>query len=155
MRRVSADLFYLFSDDYFADLRLVLGDRLHLCTLLSPGNELAAAGLFTVNNRVAQAYLAGTVEKYLRVAPSKPMIYSEMLWAKENGPDVLHLGGGVGGKKDYLFQFKSGFLKLRSDFYTYRMILNERRYSLLVDLWKSQQSGTAQNNSDWFPQYRN
>jgi hypothetical protein len=155
MIRVSAEQFYLFSDGYFADLRATLGERLHLCTVLSPEREVAAAGLFTVNGSVVQAYLAGAATKYLRMAPSKLMIYSELVWAKEHCNDVLHLGGGIGGNRDSLFEFKAGFSRMRSDFYTYRMILNKSHYETLVDLWKKSARAEVEVGSHRFPQYRN
>ena len=57
MERVSASEGYLFSDSYFADLRTHLGDHWHLCTVLSPNGEVAAAGSFTVANGIAQGHL--------------------------------------------------------------------------------------------------
>jgi hypothetical protein len=154
MKRVSADDFYLFPECYFADLRTALGSTLHLCTVLSPEGELASAGLFTETGQISQGYLAGTNEKYLREAPSKLAIYSEAMWAKEAGNLTFHLGGGVGSRADSLFDFKAGFSKLRSDFFTFRMVLNESAYAALLSS-TSQGDQTAGDHTVKFPPYRN
>jgi hypothetical protein len=155
MKRVSANRFYAFSDRYFADLRSTLGDRLHLCVVLSPGGEVASAGLFTVTNGVVQYHLSGTSDEYICQAPSKLMLDFVCRWAKETRNVVFHLGGGVGGHLDSLFEFKAGFSKLRADFYTYRVILDASRYVTLTNLWRDQCGNVNNNSSNFFPAYRN
>ena len=54
MERLAADEFYFFEDSYFSELRATLGEHLHLSTVLSPEGELAAAGLITSVNGLAQ-----------------------------------------------------------------------------------------------------
>jgi lipid II:glycine glycyltransferase (peptidoglycan interpeptide bridge formation enzyme) len=151
MRRVSADNYYYFSDEYFVELRAALESRLHLCTVLSPEGELASAGLFTATEGIVQGHLAGTSERYFHMAPSKLVIFAEIEWGKAAGQSVYHLGGGVGARKDNLFNFKAGFSKLRSEFYTYRMVLDHDKYSSLM----SEVSGCVPGrDSDFFPPYR-
>lgn len=153
MKRVSAGSFYFFSDDYFKDLRATIGNCLHLCTVVSPKGIVASAGLFTVVNRIAQYHLGATSDDYLSEATSKLMFDFVRRWAKSEGCRILHLGGGVGGGADSLFSFKAGFSKLKADFYTYRMILDEKKYAALVCLWE--QSGNKERDSSkFFPAYR-
>jgi Acetyltransferase (GNAT) domain len=155
MRRLSASSYYLFSEKYFADLRSSLGDRLNLCTILSPEGEVASSILFIATNNIVQTYLSGTAEKYLGQGSSKLEIATICRWAKENGKSVLHLGGGLGASSDSLFYFKSGFSDLKADFYTYRMILDREKYAKLLQL-SLEKAGDKinNNNSDFFPEYR-
>jgi len=72
MRRVGAGEFYYFSDEYLADLREILGDRLRLCVVEFEG-QVAAAGLVTEMCGIVQIYLAGTREEFLPYSPAKTM----------------------------------------------------------------------------------
>lgn len=153
MQRVGAKDFYLFSDSYFLDLKEALKDRLDLWVVLSPDGELAAGGLFTVTNGIVEYHLGGTAEKYLSVAPSKLMFFDVRNWGKEAGHRVLHLGGGLGGEADSLFQFKAGFSKDYADFFTYRMVLDKSNYERLEKEWRHL-SGRTRQDGEAFPVYR-
>jgi hypothetical protein len=135
MSRLQANSCYCFSNDYFEEFRSVLGSRAHLCSILSPGGEMAACGLITATEGIIQIHLAATATPYLDKAPSKLMFDAVRRWAQAKGEKELHLGGGVGGTNDSLFRFKSGFSKCHADFHTYRMIFNPTRYSKLVREW--------------------
>ncbi|MBE9223907.1 GNAT family N-acetyltransferase [Phormidium sp. LEGE 05292] len=154
MQRVSASEFYFFDESYFVELRSILGDRLHLCTILSPEGEVASSLLFISINGIVQTYLSGTFQKYLYLAPSKLEIDVIRRWAKENGNRLLHLGGGVGSRDDSLFKFKSGFSDLRSNFYTYRMIINPEKYTKLIQAWEEKYGYSNDFDNDFFPLYR-
>jgi hypothetical protein len=152
MTRVRASSYYHFGDQYFADLKAVLGERLHLCILLSPDGEFASGGLFTAMRDVAQGHLAGTSERWLAKAPSKLVIYHQFLHAKEAGSKLYHLGGGVGAREDALFRFKTGFSKLRSDFATCRIIVDKQKYELLCE--RAAALRATELDAEFFPQYR-
>lgn len=154
MQRVSASKFYFFDDNYFFGLRSILGDRLHLCTTLSPEGEVASSLLFIATNGIVQNHLSGTWDKYLSFAPSKLEIDVVRRWAKENGNYFYHLGGGVGSCADSLFRFKSGFSNLRSDFYTYRMIIDPDKYTKLMQAWEEKYDDRNDSDNDFFPLYR-
>jgi hypothetical protein len=152
MRRVSASDFYHFSESYFQDLREALGDRLHLCTVHAPDGEIAAGGLFTLVNGIAQDHLAATTDKYVRFGPSKLMIYSQVIWLKSAGANVYHLGGGVSSRADSLFYFKSGFSNLRCSFSTCNAIIDPDKYGRLVN---AANASVGQREGHFFPAYRN
>ncbi|GET41768.1 GNAT family N-acetyltransferase [Microseira wollei] len=154
MQRLSASEFYMFSESYFADLRASLGDRLNLCTILSPSGEVASGILFTAINGIVQTYLSGTSDKYFCQAPSKLEIDAITRWAKENGNSILHLGGGLGARSDSLFYFKSGFSNFRANFHTYRTILSEEKYAKLMHICENNY-GPVGDCHDFFPAYRN
>ena len=153
MKRLSAREHYLFSQNYFSDFRAVLGDRLHLCCVVSQDGELACGGTYVESDGIVQGHLAGTATSHIAAAPSKLMQHAVRNWAKDTGKEVFHLGGGVGAACDTLFQFKAGFAKERADFFTYRMVIDESRYALLTQhALASQQGGNAP--AEFFPLYR-
>ncbi|MBD0316781.1 MAG: GNAT family N-acetyltransferase [Nitrospiraceae bacterium] len=154
MQRVEAARGYFFSMRYFKALRERLGDCLHLVCVLSDDNELAAAGLFMATEGIVQYHLGGTAEKYLAVAPSKLMLDFVWRWAQEQGHDVFHLGGGLGGVEDSLFQFKAGFSPLRGQFHTYRMVVDESKYAALDQAARSLRGPDDSSAGDFFPIYR-
>ena len=154
MTRVGASDFYFFSDEYFADLRAALGFKLHLCTVVSPAGELASGGLFCVAEGIVQYHLGATADGYFPAAPSKLMFDHVRRWAQERGSRVLHLGGGLGGREDSLFQFKAGFSPLRAEFRTFRMVLDEERYAWLEARWRESCASDGSEGSGYFPVYR-
>lgn len=154
MRRVGASDFYLFSDAYFGGLRQALGDkRLHLFAVMSPEGGVAAAGLFTTVCDIVQFHLSGTAPEFMRQAPSKLMLDEARRWAKESGKRWFHLGGGVGGTSDPLFEFKAGFSSLARPFHTCRMILDQEKYALLNQRW-ARRAGAPAAAGGFFPLYR-
>jgi len=153
MHRVGATDTYFFSRRYFEALREQLGNRLRLVCVMSDGNELAAAGLFIVTEGIVQYHLGATDERYLHMAPAKLMIDFVWRWAKEQTHAVFHLGGGVGGAEDSLFQFKAGFSPHRGEFSTYRIVVDETKYATLNEAAKVV-GGTEIASSDFFPVYR-
>lgn len=156
MSRVEASEFYRFSDKYFRELRTALGAKIHLCTVSDPEGHVATAKLFTITNGIAEALLSGTSTSYVRRAPSTLATDFSRYWAKENDCRYYHMGGGLGAHRDSLFDFKTGFSKLMSDFFTYRIILDEAKYALLVQRWKqTNETFHAEDRAtEFFPEYR-
>jgi len=152
MQRVGAAPFYFFSDAYFNDLKQEHGENVHLCTVLSPSLELAAAGVFFTSGEIVEFHLSGTAEAYVRMAPTKLMFEFVRDWARRAGYVSLHIGGGVGGACDSLFNFKVGFSKKLHDFYTLRGVVNEERYGETARLAGCVESMTAMHG--YFPAYR-
>ncbi len=153
MQRVAAKEFYFFERDYFTGLQTRLGGRMHLCQVFSPGGRMAAGGLYSVVNGIVQLHLSGTANEYCRLGPSKLMIHEIALASRAAGARILHLGGGVGGRRDSLFEFKAAFSPQRHPYSTFRMVLMEERYREYCRLWKKEH-GEGALSSDYFPLYR-
>jgi hypothetical protein len=153
MSRVSSSEFYMFPTAYFSGLREALEERVHLCTVHSPDGAVAAAGLFVETDGIVQYHLSGTATEFARLAPTKLMLHSAMLWARERGQQYLHLGGGVGSQNDSLFNFKAGFSRLRSEFHTYRAVCDLPCYQKLVDAHE-RTLGRQIGDTAYFPAYR-
>jgi hypothetical protein len=152
MTRLGASEYYFFSPEYFVALRSLLGAHVHLCTVVSPEGEVAAAGLFTVTSGIVQYHLGGTADMYLRHAPFKLLFDFMRRWAKEGGNATLHLGGGVGSQEDSLFHFKAGFGSGRASFSTFRVIVDQQKYADLTE--QVTQKHGRQNDPLFFPGYR-
>lgn len=153
MRRVGAKEQYFFSLEYFKSLREKLGNRLHLVCVLTNTNDLAAAGLMIITDGIAQHHLLATAEQYLRRSPSKLVSDFMWRWAQEQSCYAFHFGGGVGGSEDSLFQFKAGFSPLRSQFSSYRVIVDELKNATLNEVAK-QHRGYSLESACFFPEYR-
>ncbi len=153
MKRLDAEARYYFEDDYFERLREALNGNLHLATIVAPSGEVAASEIFTTTCGVVQNHLAGTADEYQSLAPTKLLTDHMRCWAQERGEKFFHMGGGLGGREDSLFRFKAGFSKLRADFYTYRMILDNAKYEQSVTLC-NQIRGHDAKDGDFFPAYR-
>ena len=154
MDRVKAKEMYYFSRDYFQQL-LQLGDRLHLGIVEAEG-EMVCASLFFESCGIVQAHLGGTKTEFLKKSPFNLLLHHMRLWAKERGNTHLHIGGGVGGKKDNLFTFKSGFSKQRHQFLTAGLVFDKAKYQELTAARAKALEKTPQQliDSEFFPAYR-
>lgn len=152
MSRVGAQSSYFFERGYFSGLRRALGGGIHLLLSRIKG-RVAAGALFTECNGIVQYHLGGTFDEFLHQHPHKQLYYRAMLWARDRGNQVFHLGGGLGGKEDSLFHFKAGFSPSRHDFHTWRLVIDPVTYQQLVTTWESR-SGQASRNDGYFPPYR-
>ena len=147
MRRVNASGMYFFPKDYF--YRFI--EELPSAIFLAYYEEKAISGsLFTTCNSIVQAHLNATRDEYLRWSPLKLVLDSIRKYSIETNEKILHLGGGVTGGNDSLFQFKARFSDLRFSFKTWRYIHNKEVYDRLV-------SGKYMDQilqSSFFPLYR-
>src|SRR5208283_397023 len=153
MKRVEADNYYNFPLEYFTELSDVLGDRLHLCVVEIDG-QLASGALFVESCGTVQYHLSGTMDAFLELHPLKTILNFVRYWAKDRGNRVLHLGGGLGGRKDALFDFKAGFSKIRHPFKTWRIIADQDRYQRLTANWRASSRVEADVPEGFFPAYR-
>ncbi|MCP6758877.1 MAG: GNAT family N-acetyltransferase [Fischerella sp. CENA71] len=155
MERVGAAKLYYFSQDFFWELSKKLTNNLHL-SIVEFENEIMSACLFTECCGIVQSYLSGTKNKFLKFSPDKIMFDYVRFWAKERGNKFMHLGGGYRGTTDGIYDFKSGFSKLRYKFLTLRLITDQEKYNYLVYLrakFLNQQVETLLDSS-FFPAYR-
>ena len=145
MRRHNAAPEYFFSRDYLSGLWQQLQGHVHLGVVEVDG-LIVCAGLFGESNGIVQYHLSGTEEQALALSPLKILINHARQWATQRGANVLHLGGGLGGAQDSLMHFKAGFSDRRHLFKTWRVVLDEQRYTEL--------SGKELGSTGFFPAYR-
>jgi hypothetical protein len=105
MRRLDADAFYLFSPDYWASLA-------KLPTLLVEARrdgELLAAVLCFASSPWLHYHLGGQSDEGRRLGGSHLALLEAARWGRDHGYELLHLGGGIGSRRDSLFEFKQRF----------------------------------------------
>lgn len=154
MERHHAGPQYHLDAAFFVHLRGALGTSLHLCSVASPDGDFACGGLFTEVDGIVQYHLSATAERHRPMAPSKLMLYAVRRWAKERGAAVLHLGGGVGAKRDSLYSFKKGFGTHEHPFETIRIIHDHEAYGELTSRWLTDNQQTDFPDAAFFPLYR-
>ena len=154
MSRLGADQAYYFNRDYFVGL-LNLSDKIHLC-IVELEEQVISACLFFECCGIVQAHLGGTRTKFLNQSPFNLLLDYVRFWAKKRGNEFLHLGGGVGGSKDSLYTFKTGFSRQRHGFLTLRLITDELKYQHLVELRAKFLNTPVEEllKSNFFPVYR-
>jgi hypothetical protein len=131
MERVNACPSLRFGDEYFSSLRRHVPEYTRYLTVRAPSGALAAATIVFICGDYAAYHLSAGAGAYLADAPIKavfPLMVRESVAA---GAKWLNLGGGVGGAKDSLFDFKHGFSKLCAEFHTYRVVLDAKAYERL------------------------
>ena len=154
MKRVDASENYFFDKKYFAALHNDLSDHIHICTVLDPSGEIASGGLFFECNGIVQYHLGATHEKYLREAPSKLMFKGMQDYFKDLGAKHMNLGSGVGGKEDYLFNFKLGFGTSTLSFDSLNIIHNHSALEALVTKMTDASDSQVNADTNFFPPYR-
>lgn len=154
MDRVGANKTYYFNNAFFTDL-LSLKDHLHLC-IVEINHQISSACLIFECNGIVHSYLSGTKNQFLKFTPEKLLFDYLRFWAKERGNQVFHMGGGVGSSNDGVYYFKSGFSKLRLQFLTLRLIIDQESYMYLTNLRARSLKTESENllNSGFFPAYR-
>lgn len=105
MARLAADSFYLFTAEYWASLAAlptVLVD-------VRRGSELAASVLCFASEPWLHYHLGASSEEGRSLGASNLALFEAARWARQSGYELLHLGGGVGGRADSLYEFKRRF----------------------------------------------
>ena len=149
MARVKAESYYYFNESYFFNM-LNSADFESSVLLLYCGDEITSGAFVTFSNNIMQFHLAATNNKYLHEGSMKLLIDEATIVGRERHMDYLHLGGGVGGNEDSLFEFKAGFSETILDFKTWRFVSDPEVYNQLVRArW-----GNRTIESDFFPLYR-
>lgn len=150
MDRNAASDYYYFNEDYFDRCLEYFRDYIIIVEVLYD-EEVIAAGFYFVYNNIIHAHLSGTLNDYLNLSPAYIIKYATVQWAKENGIELIHYGGGTSNKPDdSLYQFKKKFGKnTEFDFYIGKRIWNMNIYRELC-----KRTGVNMN-SDFFPAYRN
>jgi hypothetical protein len=150
MERLEAQPYYLFGDDYFDDIRELLGPAQSLLTVRHDG-KLAAGALFIRSQPFIHYHLGGSDPELLPLRPNNLLFFEAMTWGCSRGQVAMHLGGGYQAG-DELFRFKSGFSPLRASFYIGRAVHNDEAYEWACAA--RERPGTQPAAAGYFPAYR-
>ena len=154
MDRVAASDVYYFSRNYFEGLSK-LDNKIHL-GIVELDNQIICSCLFFESCGIVQAHLGGTKTEFLKQSPFNLLLHHVRLWAKDRGNKYLHIGGGIGGQKDNLYTFKSGFSKQRHNFFTLRTVIDSKKYNDLLGFRAKTINKSVEDlkTSTFFPAYR-
>ena len=108
MRRRGASPFYFFPDEYWAQLTATLGASLVRGDAWMDG-ELVAGVLALASPPILHYHLGASSERGQALGANHLLFWRLASWAAERGFSVFHLGGGVGGVEDSLYEFKRRF----------------------------------------------
>lgn len=153
MDRLDAAESYYFDREYFMQLHAALGDSAPLC-VVSYEERVIAAGMFMRCGPILQFHLSGSDTSVPHLAAARVMVDHMRRWATDQGVRAFHLGGGLGARKDSLFEFKAGFSPLRAEFRTWRLRGRDERYQGAVQEAESRRGATLAQPGHFFPPYR-
>lgn len=108
MRRRNASAFYYFPDAYWQQLAVALRDTLVRADA-HVGGELVASIVCLAAPPLLHYHLGASSERGQRLGANHLLFVETAAWAAERGFDLFHLGGGVGGFEDSLYEFKRRF----------------------------------------------
>jgi serine/alanine adding enzyme len=108
MRRRDASSFYFFPEVYWAHLVGTLGDRL-LRADARIGGEIVASIVCFASPPLLHYHLGASSERGQELGANHLLFLETATWAAARGFASFHLGGGVGGFEDSLYEFKRRF----------------------------------------------
>ncbi len=148
MDRDNAEDYYYFKKEYYDCLFNDLKDNLLVFSAELEGRTLSTCIVFMENGRLSY-HLAGSTRISGNIYETNLLIYEVAKWGNRNGYRSFLLGGGVGSKEDYLYQFKRGFDDKHSfQFYIGKKIHLQDKYDELVSKRENIE------NMNFFPAYR-
>ena len=145
MLRRGAKINYFFSVNYFESVLKIHSSAPDLRAVYHEGKMVAGAIFITQGDHMYYMFSGSIlgVSHY----PAMKLILDQVIRENlNNGKKLLHLGGGLGGKQDSLYQFKYGFGKVILPFYTTQWILMPEVYNRL--------SAHVPTETGFFPKYR-
>ncbi len=108
MRRLEAGDFYLFPQAYWDSLTGPLREHVVLADALADG-EVVASALCLATQPWLHYHLSAASERGRTIGAANLVLYETAQWARAQGYERFHLGGGAGGKDDSLAAFKRRF----------------------------------------------
>ena len=108
MRRREAAAFYFFPGAYWSHLLVELGAFLVRFDALLD-DELVASILCLAGGPWLHYHLGCSSERGQELGANHLLFHAAASWAAEHGFERFHLGGGVGGFEDSLYEFKRRF----------------------------------------------
>ncbi len=142
MDRLNAKPYYYFSKEYYQKLLEYLKDHLIIVTV-KKGNHLVASAIYFQWKPYLHYHLGGSDEDHLKYGINNFLHHVVASYGKENGYQLVHLGGG-NKKGDSLFEFKKSVGNKLFDYYLGKNIINPEIYNKLSQY---------RPDSDHFPCY--
>lgn len=149
MKCVSASEYYLFDEEYFAEIISSKEYKCKLFLVYHEGRPVCGATIVFTKG-IMQSHLLGTLNEYRKYSPAKLLTDEITLLGREMGMHYFNLGGGYGFKEDSLFDFKASFSDQFLEYKSWRFVSDESVYKKML-LSKNIDPNT---DVDFFPLYR-
>ncbi|MFN8165976.1 MAG: GNAT family N-acetyltransferase [Bacteroidia bacterium] len=154
MRRLNAAKMYFFSDSFFKSLKQLVQQNGTFCTAMLDG-KIIGATVFLRGETIAHYFLSSADEEGKKNAVSNLMLHHGIQWAKKQGLEQMHLGGGVtGAADDPLLVFKQNFSEKTVRYCIGKRIHNSRVYEALIKQWEEQYPDKAVQYKPILQRYR-
>ena len=146
MRRRAAEDYYFFPPGYWDALAGPLRRRVVRLDARRDG-ELVASQLHLAAAPWLHYHLGGATDEGFRLGASKLLFHAAAEWARANGYAELHLGSGLGGREDSLWEFKQRFSPHPGhEFWVGKLVHDAGAYRAL--------GGDPEDLGGFFPAYR-
>ena len=145
MLRLKAEKSYFFNEDYFA--AIIKKDTCKLI-VMHDGMKMICGAIIMCCGGIIRNHLSATAVDYVNQSPSKLLTDEISIIGRQRGMKYFHLGGGLGGREDSLFKFKSSFSNLFLEDSTWQFVSDTVTYN---DLIKERKNDLDIN---YFPLYR-
>jgi len=145
MHRLKAEKSYFFNEDYFA--AIIKEDSCNLIVMYD-GIKMICGAIIMCCGGIIRNHLSATAVDYVNQSPSKLLTDEISIIGRQLGMKYFHLGGGLGGREDSLFKFKSSFSNLFLEDSTWKFVSDTVVYN---DLIKERKNDL---NINYFPLYR-
>jgi hypothetical protein len=138
MKRLSADDFYFFPEDYYARFKNALKEKSFL-GVVKLGDEIVASAMFLYTKVYGHYHLAGSNLDGTKLGANNFMLWNVAKKMSELGVKEFHLGGGTDGNpENSLFKFKASFSKNEKQFSIGKLIINQEIYSKVCLNWEKE-----------------
>ena len=145
--------YYYFNKEFFTSILYDLKYHSSIFYAVDDEERIIAMAIFLFTNRQINCFLSASDKELDNLALTNLIMYEVACWGSENGYQTLHMGGGVGGKEDSLYNFKKGFNKnSATQFPIGKKIFNKEKYRMLEDIRKEKDDFNAETS--FFPIYR-
>lgn len=136
MKRLDADRFYFFNDQYYRSFVENFKGKAFLGTV-SKNNEVICAALFMYTKEYGHYHLEGSNSQYSKLAANNFLLWRTTLELHNLGIKEFHLGGGYDtNPENSLLKFKQSFSSNTYDFYIGKWIFNQEKYDDLRNMWR-------------------
>lgn len=149
MDRLNATPHYYFDEKYFTSILNLEGFDNKLL-LIYDGATLICGAVVLLSDTIIRNHLSATAPDYLNESPSKLLTDEISVVGRTLGKKIFHLGGGVGGREDSLFEFKKRFSDLQVKDHVWRYINDPVAYDTIVE----KAGADIDTQSSYFPLYR-
>ena len=146
MEILEAKRFLYFNERYFQEMIKCSCSRLGF--IRSRDDKVIAASIMLVYQDIVYYHLGCFDRNYALQRPMNYLMHSMIMWSKQEGYKVFHLGGG--GKS--LMQFKEGYSNTRIDYYIANKICDQDNYQRVCENWRKK--FPQYSDEIFYPQYR-